>query len=603
MKSLKIILLACFAAITLIGCGLGKMVSRYPEVSIKLDDQDLENKGGQVAYQIKGTIPPKYMKKKATMTIVPTIEYNGQQIALSPIEIQGEKAKSNGTTISYKKGGAFSGSGSFEFKEGYEEANLVAISTAQKKKKSHTFDPVPLCEGISNSAALADINPELGDKAGNGTTLIYAEHGYKPEFVSSTATLYFDVNSSDLNMNQKNNKSDAAKKAVADFGAFMKEGRKIDKIVITGWASPEGEESLNQGLSDKRAEKGKSWFEKEFDKYLRQYAKENKIKYKDLPKPELVYDVKSPGEDWSGFEAALQQSDIKEKNQILNVVRSQPNPTQREQKIREMTDIYNEIADIILPPLRRVEVAMVCNKNNFNDQQISEMMKSNPDTLSLNEKLYAASMEQDLEKKASLYNSIIAKEQNDWRAYNNLAILQINDYIQNGNEASLTNGMKNLEKAEALSPSNGIILNNKAIGEYLQGDRAAAMRDFAASEKASVNPVQQDYNLAMNQIQSGDYNGALKSMNNKSCDYNTALVQMLNKDYVSAQKTLDCVSQNDAKTYYLRAVLAARMKEESKVFSNLTECVKLDASYKAKAQKDAEFKRYRKLSQFQAIVK
>ncbi len=603
MKNLRIILLACIAAVTLLSCGLGKMVSRYPEVSIKLDDQDLENKGGQVAYQIKGNIPPKYMKKKATMTIVPTIEYQGQQIALAPIEIQGEKAKGNGAKISYKNGGAFSGSGSFEFKEGYEEANLVAISTAQKKKKSHTFDPVPLCEGIGNSAALADINPELGEKAGNGTTLIYAEHGYKPEFVTSTATLYFDVNSSNLNMNQKYNKEAAAKKAVADFGAFMKEGRKIDKMVITGWASPEGEESLNQGLSDKRAEQGKSWFEKEFDKYLRQYAKDNKIKYKDLPKPEIVYDVKSPGEDWSGFEAALQQSNINEKNQILNVVRSQPNPTMREQKIREMTDIYNEIADIILPPLRRVEVSMVCNKNNFNDEQIKEMMNTNPDTLSLNEKLYAASMEQDLEKKASLYNSIIAKDQNDWRAYNNLAILQINDYIQNGNEASLTNGMKNLEKAEAISPSNGIILNNKAIGEFLQGNVDAAMRDFAASEKASVNPVQQDYNLAMNKIKSGDYSGALKDMNNKSCDYNTALVQMLNKDYAAAQKTLDCVTQNDAKTYYLRAVLAARMKEESKVLSNLTECVKLDASYKAKAQKDAEFKRYRKLSQFQAIVK
>ena len=313
--------------------------------------------------------------------------------------------------------------------------------------------------------------------------------------------------------------------------------------------------------------------------------------------------MKSPGEDWSGFEAALQESNIKEKNQILNVVRSQPNPTQREQKIREMTDIYNEIADIILPPLRRVEVAMVCNKNNFNDQQISEMMKTNPDTLSVNEKMYAAYMEQDLEKKASIYNAIIAKEQNDWRAYNNLAILQINDFIQNGNEASLTNGMKNLEKAEAISPSNGIILNNKAIGEFLQGNVDAAMRDFAASEKATVNPIQQDYNLAMNKIKSGDYSGALKSMNNKSCDYNTALVQMLNKDYAAAQKTLDCVAQNDAKTYYLRAVLAARMKEESKVLSNLTECVKLDASYKAKAQKDPEFKKYKRLSQFQAIVK
>lgn len=602
MKNLKIILLACVAAVTLLSCGLGKMVSRYPEVSIKLDDQDLENKGGQVAYQIKGTIPPKYMKKKATMTIVPTIEYNGQQIALTPIEIQGEKAKANGTKISYKKGGTFSGSGSFEFKDGYEEANFVAISTAQKKKKSHTFDPVPLCEGIINSAN-PGLNPTLENTPGNGISLLYADHGYKPEFITSTATLYFDVNSANLNMNQKNNKTDAAKQAVAEFGAFMKEGRKIDKMVITGWASPEGEESLNQGLSDKRAEQGKSWFEKEFDKYLRQYAKDNKIKYKDLPKPELVYDMKSPGEDWSGFEAALQQSNIQEKNQILNIVRSQPNPTERERKIRQMTDIYNEIADLILPPLRRVEVSMVCNKNNFNDEQIKEMMNTNPDTLSLNEKLYAASMEQDLEKKASLYNSIIAKEQNDWRAYNNLAILQINDFVQNGNTASLENGMKNLEKAEAISPSNGIILNNKAIGEFLQGDRDAAFRDFDASEKASVNPVPQNYANGMRKIVNGDYSGALKDMNNKSCDYNTALAQMLNKDYAAAQKTLDCVAEKDAKTYYLRAVLAARMKEESKVLSNLTECVKLDASYKAKAKRDAEFKRYKKLSQFQAIVK
>lgn len=603
MKHLRIILLACIAGIMLSSCGLGKMVSRYPEVSIRLDDQDLENKGGQVAYQIKGTIPPKYMKKKATMTIVPTIEYQGQQIALAPIELQGEKAKANGTKISRKKGGAFSATGSFEFKEGYEEANIVAISTANKKKKSHTFEPVPLCEGIANSAALADINPELGDKAGNGTTLIYAAHNYQPEFVSSAATLYFEVNKSDLNMKLKLNKSDAAKKAVDDFTAFMKEGRKIDKIVITGWASPEGEESHNQGLSDKRAEQGKKWFENEFDKYLRQYAKDNKIKYKDLQKPEIVYEVKSPGEDWSGFERDLQASNIAEKNQILNVVRSQSNNDMREQKIREMTDIYNEIAEIILPPLRRVEVSMVCNKNTFNEQQICEMMRTNPDTLSINEMMFAASMEQDLEKKASYYNAIVAKEANDWRGYNNLAILQINDYIQNGNSASLENGVKNLEKAAAISPSNGIILNNMAIAKYLQGDKAAAMQDFAAAEKASVNPIEESYNLAMNQIQSGDYSAALKAMNNKSCDYNTALVQMLNKDYAAAAKTLDCVAQRDAKTYYLRAILAARMKDEAKVYSNLTECVKLDASYKKKAKKDAEFRKYKRTAQFEEIVK
>ena len=602
-KNFRIILLACFVGLLVAGCGLGKMVPRYPEVSIKLDNENLENRGGQVAYQVKGTIPPKYMKKKATMTVTPTIEYNGQRIALAPIELQGQKAKAKGTVINYKQGGNFSATGSFEFKDGYEEANLVASSTAQKKKASHTFPDVMLCEGICNSAALMDINPELSEKAGNGTQLLYAEHGYKAEFLTNTAIIYFDLNKADLNMNLKLNKSDAAKKAVADFAAFMKEGRVIDKIIITGWASPEGEESLNQGLSQKRAEQGKKWFDNEFDKYLRQYAKDNKIKYKDLQKPEIVFDVTSPGEDWSGFERDLQASNIAEKNQILNVVRSQPNGAMKEEKIRNMTDIYPTIADIILPPLRRVEVSMVCNKNMYNDEQIAEYMTTDPDKLSVNEKLYAAYMEKDLNKKEAIYKVTMDKEEGDWRAYNNAAILEINKYIENGDKDGLTEGMKNLDKAAAISPSNGIILNNQGVGLFLQGKKAEAMQKFAEAAKATTNPVGQDYNLAMNQIQSGDYAGAAKSMNNKTCDYNMALVQMLDKNYTAAQNTLECIAQKDAKTYYLAAVLAARTKKEAQVYSNLAEAVKLDASYKAKAKKDAEFKKYKNQSKFQEIVK
>ena len=602
-RNFRLILLTCFVGLLLAGCGLGKMVPRYPEVSIKLDNENLENKGGQVAYQVKGTIPPKYMKKKATMTVTPTIDYNGQRIALAPIELQGQKAKAKGTVINYKQGGNFSATGSFEFKDGYEEANLVASTTAQKKKKSHTFPDVMLCEGISNSAALMDINPELAEKAGNGTNLLYGDHGYKAEFLTKTAVIFFDLNKADMNMNLKLNKSDDAKKAVAEFAAFMKEGRVIDKIVVTGWASPEGEESLNQGLSQKRAEQGKKWFDNEFDKYLRQYAKENKIKYKDLKKPEIVFDVTSPGEDWSGFERDLQASTIAEKNQILNVVRSQPNSAMREEKIRNMTDIYPTIAEMILPPLRRVEVSMVCNKNMYNDAQIAEYMTTDPDKLSVNEKLYAAYMEKDLTKKEAIYKVIMDKEEGDWRAYNNAAILEINKYIENGDNNGLTEGMKNLDKAAAISPSNGIILNNQGVGLFLQGKKDAAMQKFAESAKASVNPVGQDYNNAMNQIKAGNYEAAAKSMNNKSCDYNMALVQMLQKDYVSAQKTLDCVAQKDAKTYYLAAVLSARTKNEAKVYENLAQAVKLDDSYKEKAKKDAEFKKYKKQSKFQEIVK
>ncbi|MBQ4434253.1 MAG: hypothetical protein II894_08875, partial [Bacteroidales bacterium] len=195
------------------------------------------------------------------------------------------------------------------------------------------------------------------------------------------------------------------------------------------------------------------------------------------------------------------------------------------------------------------------------------------------------------------------KDENDWRAYNNLAILQINDYLADGNASNLDNAMKNLQKADAISPNNGIILNNKAICEFLQGDQDAAMQDFEASSKASVNPVDQNYNKAMNDIKAGDYAAAAKNMNNKSCDFNMALIQMLQRDYNNAQKTIDCIADKDARTYYLAAVIGARTQNDNAVYSNLRECVKMDATFKAKAKKDAEFKKYKIRPDFKDIVR
>ena len=74
MKNKNLALVLTLSALILAGCGLQKMVKRYPEVSITLDNPDLENKGGKVDYTIKGTVPPKYMKKKAVVTVQPTIK-------------------------------------------------------------------------------------------------------------------------------------------------------------------------------------------------------------------------------------------------------------------------------------------------------------------------------------------------------------------------------------------------------------------------------------------------------------------------------------------------------------------------------------------------
>lgn len=596
------------AALLMGGCGLGKMVKKYPEVTVTLDNPDLENKGGEVAYTIKGTIPPKYMKKKATMTFTPSLSVDGEKVTppFAIITLKGEKAKGDGITIPYKTGGTFTKSGTFKFDEKYETADIVVGAEANLKKKHHDFGDRNLGEGISNTSARANLTPRLTDNAGSGTAFLLAPHNYKAEFIGRTATLYFDLNSANMNWSNPNNKTKAAKDSIKEFIDFMGNDYIIDRVVISGWASPEGEETNNQGLSERRFQVGKNWFNDKFNAYLKDYAKRNNIKMKDLQRPTFEYVNNAKGEDWDGFEAAIEKSNIAQKNQILNVVRSQANNDMREQKIREMTDIYPEIADAILPPLRRAEIQMVCKKHDtYTDAELIRLVQSNPEDFSVNERLYAASVATDMSVKGSIYKSLInnKKTENDWRAYNNLGAMKLNDYYQSGNQADLEEALNYLQKAAALSPNNGVILNNMAIADYLSGDLASAQANFEASANASVQPVNQNYNTGALSILNGDYSKAAQLMGNQSCDYNTALVQLLQKDYNAAKATLDCIDNVDAKTAYLKAVLAARMKAEEGVYSNLATAIDLDPSLKKTAKRDAEFKRYRHSDRFKQLVK
>lgn len=608
MKRIYVLGLSVLVAALMVSCGFGKMVSKYPQVTINLEDSDLENKGGEVFYTIKGTIPPKYMKKKAVVTLEPTMKVDGQNIQpFTTIKLKGEKAQGEGTTISWKNGGTFTKSGSFKFDESYETAEVVAPATAQIKKKSTTLNPEKsLGEGISNTSSRFGLQPTLADKSDNGTYFLYAPHYFSPEFIGKTATIFFDLNSSVMNWSNKNNKSQAAKDSIKAFVNFLNEDPIIDRVVISGWASPEGEESNNQGLSERRFEQGKKWFSEQFSKYQKDYAKRNKLKVKDLPKPTFEYINNAKGEDWDGFEAAIAKSNIAQKNQILNVVKSQSSNEMREQKIREMTDIYPEIADAILPPLRRAEMSLICKKHDtYTDAELISHVKSNPKEFSINERLYAASVSQDLSEQEAIFKALIEDEstQSDWRAYNDLGALKLNAYYNGGSDKELAEAISYLNKAAALSPNNGVILNNLAMANFLQGNLAEAKTNFQASNDAAVEAVNQDYALGMFAIQDGDYTKAIQMMKNKNCDYNTALVQILNKDYTAAQNTLNCIEKVDAKTAYLKAVLAARLKDEAKIYSNLESAINMDASLKKTAKRDAEFKRYRHTDTFKNLVK
>jgi Tfp pilus assembly protein PilF len=270
-----------------------------------------------------------------------------------------------------------------------------------------------------------------------------------------------------------------------------------------------------------------------------------------------------------------------------------------------MTDIYTEIADIILPPLRRTEFSLVSNRNKYTDEELFELAKTDPSKLNANEKMYAAANTTNLKEKATLYTEMTKDNasQNDWRGYNNLGILAIDEYVQTLDKTNLTTAESNLEKAKAIAPNNGIVLNNLGVAYFLNGKKDEAKKAFEDSQKAQIDPVNQNYNLGIYKITEGNYADAKQAMGNRSCDYAVALSQLLNKEYAAAKSSIDCAQPKDAKTYYLAAVIGARQKVENDVISNLSKAIELDKNYANEARKDAEFKYYKNNPAFLNLLK
>ena len=100
----------------------------------------------------------------------------------------------------------------------------------------------------------------------------------------------------------------------------------------------------------------------------------------------------------------------------------------------------------------------------------------------------------------------------------------------------------------------------------------------------------------------GDYNKAQKSYGTSRSN-NAALQQIIDKDYNAARQTLAEIQEPNAKTAYIKAILAARTNDREGVYSNMAEAVAGDAAYKTRAKADVEFAKYKEDAKFQQIIK
>lgn len=525
--------------------------------------------GNKVEAEITGTFPVKKFAKNAVLTVTPVLKYNGGEAVSKSVTYVGEKAKENGQVVSYAEGGKYTQVAIFDYVPQMAKSELYLRFEARKGNKVVTLPDVKIADGVISTAKLAvataeEVKPQIAsDKF---QRIIQEVQEADIRFLIQQATL----RNSELKSQEMKDLHAAIKEA------DTAENKAINKIEVAGYASPDGEQGLNEKLADARQANA--------EKYLAKQLKKAKV--------DAEIESNVTAEDWAGFQKAMEASNIQDKELVLRVLSMYTDPEERETQIKNLSAVYKTIADEILPALRRSRLILTTDLIGKSDEEIAALAKTDPRALSVDELLYAATLTQDATEKMALYTKATELFPQDHRAYNNIGMLQFS-------QGKVADARRSFAKALQMVPADPDVNYNAGIAAMAENDLVQAEQYLgrAAGTKG-------DLKAAMGTLYTmkGDYTAAKTAYGNEATN-NAAVQQILNEDYAAARQTLARVAKPNATTAYLAAVVAARTNDRDAVYSNLKVAVQRNAQMKAKAQNDIEFAKYQADEQFQAIVK
>ena len=518
----------------------------------------LEAIAGQVPATIDGKFPEKYMKKKAVVTVTPVLRYEGGEAKGASATFQGEKVQGNDQTIAYKAGGTYTMKSVFDFVPAMLQSDLYLQFDAKVGKKTVTVPEVKVGYGVIATSqllqnTLASAQPSL---AADAYQRIIAE--------KQEANIKFLIEQAKLRDSELNSENVKAFVAMMKEINDAKETRALKNIEVSAYASPDGALDLNTRLAEQR--------QNNTDKYLKKEMKKIEM--------EGQVDTKYTAEDWDGFQQLVSASNIQDKDVILRVLSMYKDPEEREAQIKNMSAVFTELAETILPELRRARLTMNYEIIGRSDEQIVAQFGSDASKLSVEELLYGANLS-TVSNKEAWYQKTSQLYPNDYRAYNNLGMLA----YQKGDVSAAENYFNKAKSLKADAPE---VNANMALIELGKGNVSAAE---TALGKAAGAKGFNEASAALN-IAKGSYQQAASAANGVKSN-TAALAQILNKDYAGAKSTLNGVAKKDAYTSYLLAIVAARTNDAAGVSTNLKDAVSKDSSLKSRAAKDLEFAEYK----------
>ncbi len=550
----------CYALIlgsALVFTGCGKKMNQFRADYFSVNPNPLEVVGEKVPATVTGKIPGKFFVKNAEVTVTPYLEFNGTEIASTPYTFQGEKVRGNNPVISYDGGGTVTIPVSYNYNPEMIKSNLSLAFTVRQGGKQYALPRVKVADGVVATAALADaatVSPAIApDKF---QRIINEKFDADIKFLINQA----NIRDGQLRTADMNNLHQEIAEANED------NRREIKEINITSYASPDGGVELNTRLAENREKNTKSYVQ-------------NKLKKDNISEfGELTANF-TP-QDWEGFQRLVAASNIQDKELILSVLSMYKDPEQREREIRNLSSVFDQLAEEILPQLRYSRITASIDVIGKSDEEIMNIYSLNPKALSVDEILYAATLTDNNDKRLQIYDTAIELYPKDYRAYNNLGMCQ---YIDQDYEAAEAN----FAQAARLAPESGEAQMNLGLVSLLNKNYKEATAKFG---NAAGVPALGDA-LGVYYMKQGDYNSAIRAFGDSKTN-NAALAQILNKDYSKAKNTLSGVVHPNATTFYITAILGARTNNEKMVMNNLRQAIKLDKSLAAKAQNDLEFAKF-----------
>lgn len=552
MNTKSLLVLSASASLMLVGCS--KKLGQFSPDYFSVNPNPLEVVGQRVPGVVTGHIPPKFFVKNAEVTVTPYLVFAGQEVASQPYRFQGEKVRGNNPVVLFDQGGTVTIPVAYDYQPDMMHSELELAFEVQQGGKQYVLPRVKVADGVIATAALAN--------AESVTPAIAPDKFQRIINEKYAADIRFLINQSNLRDSElKSQQIKALNEEIVAANAAP--DRQIEEINISSYASPEGSLDLNTRLAESR--------ERVTSDYLRKQLNKDKV----TEFGELT--AQFTAEDWEGFQKLVAASDIQDKELILNVLSRFKDPEEREQQIRNLSSIFDQLADEILPQLRYSRITASINVIGKSDEEIQNLFKTNPSALNADELLYAATLTDKPAEKLAIYNTTAELYPSDYRAFNDLGLVQ---YATGDYDAAKAN----FAQAARLNPSAAEPQMNLGLVALRDNDFRGANQKFSnAAGLEELNDALGTYYLLQ-----GDNAAALKAFGATKSN-NAALAQILNKDYSKAKSTLAGVSAPDATTYYLMAVLGARTNNDAMVNSNLRQAVKLDKTMAAKARQDLEF--------------